>query len=483
MSGTGPGVGGTAYDAGGTAYDAGGTAYEAGGTAYEAGAASFDALWADLAAIGRDPGTGGYHRLAFTPAELGARDWFAAAAGERALVVHTDRDTNLWAWWVGPWGGPDDPDALVLGSHLDSVIDGGGYDGGLGVASAFAALDAVRAAGLTPTRPVAVAAFAEEEGARFGVACAGSRLLTGALEPGLARGLRDRAGVSLAEAMAAAGFDPDRLGPDPDRLGRIGDYVELHIEQGRGLVDLGAPVGVADRIWPHGRYRLDFSGEANHAGTTEMSDRHDPMLTFAMTVLAANKQARLAGSRATIGRVQVEPNGTNAVPSRVRAWLDARAADEARLGELVEVVARQAGERAERDGTGFALTPESVTAAVDFDRGLRDRLVAAVGRAVGRAVGGAGSGAGSGAAVGGAAVGGAGSGAAAARVARPGGVPVLPTGAGHDAGILASAGVRAGMIFVRNPTGVSHSPGEHAETADCHRGVAALAAVIEDLAC
>lgn len=451
---------GTAYDVGDASRPgaAGGTAHDGvTRTAYDAGVASFDELWASLAPVGRDAGTGGYHRLAYTPAELGAREWFVAAAQQRGLAVETDGNGNLWAWWSGPWGGPDDGDALVVGSHLDSVIDGGAYDGPLGVVSAFAALDALRAAGLSPTRPLAVAAFADEEGARFGVACAGSRLLTGVLDAERARGLRDRAGVSLAEAMAAAGFDPDRLGADPRRLGRIGDYVELHIEQGRGLVDLGAPVGVADRIWPHGRYRLEFTGEANHAGTTLMSDRRDPMLTFAMTVLAANKQARLAEARATIGRVEVEPNGTNAVPSAVRAWLDARAADEAALAELVDAVARQAGERAERDGTGFALTPESLTPAVDFDPGLRGRLVAGAARGLGAGVErGLGAGA---------------------------DVPVLPTGAGHDAGILADAGVRAGMLFVRNPSGVSHAPAEFAEPADCHGGVAALAAVIEDLAC
>ncbi len=93
--------------------------------------------------------------------------------------------------------------------------------------------------------------------------------------------------------------------------------------RGAGLT---APVGVASSIWPHGRFRFTFGGEANHAGTTLMEDRHDPMLTYAMTALAANKQARLAGARATFGRLSVEPNGTNAVPSQVTAWLDARAA-------------------------------------------------------------------------------------------------------------------------------------------------------------
>ena len=100
--------------------------------------------------------------------------------------------------------------------------------------------------------------------------------------------------------------------------------MELHVEQGRDLVDRDAAIGVASRIWPHGRYRFDFSGEPNHAGTTRMEDRRDPMLTYAMTALAANKQARLAGQRATFGRVETTPNSTNSVPSAVTAWMDAR---------------------------------------------------------------------------------------------------------------------------------------------------------------
>jgi N-carbamoyl-L-amino-acid hydrolase len=199
-----------------------------------------------------------------------------------------------------------------------------------------------------------------------------------------------------------------------------------------------APVGVASAIWPHGRYRFDFTGEANHAGTTRMEDRHDPMLTYAMSALAANKQARLAGQRATFGRVDVAPNGTNAVPSRVTAWLDARCETDEQLAELVAAIEKQARERAGRDGTGLEVITESVSPAVQFDADLVRRLA--------------------------------------------NGRPVIPTAAGHDAGILSAAGIPTAMLFVRNPTGVSHSPAEHAETADCHAGVEALADALQELA-
>jgi N-carbamoyl-L-amino-acid hydrolase len=218
----------------------------------------------------------------------------------------------------------------------------------------------------------------------------------------------------------------------------MGTFVELHVEQGRALT---APVGVASAIWPHGRFRFTFTGEANHAGTTLMEDRHDPMLTYAMTALAANKQARLADARATFGRLSVEPNGTNAVPSRVTAWLDARAASDQALQSLLAAITRQATERAERDGTAVEVLAESVSPVVDFQPGLRGRLVGVLG-----------------------------------------GVPVLPTAAGHDAGVFSAAGIPTAMLFVRNPTGVSHSPAEYAEMDDCLQGVEALAAVLRELA-
>ena len=191
---------------------------------------------------------------------------------------------------MGPAG------AVVTGSHLDSVPDGGAFDGPLGVVTAFAAIDLLRERGKAPVRPLAVAAFCEEEGARFGVACLGSRLLAGAIEPARARALTDSGGTTFAEAMTAAGHDPGALGPDQALVAGIGAYVELHIEQGRALADLDAAIGVAERIWPHGRWRLTFTGRADHAGTTRLSDRRDPMLAA-----AAHDPGRARGRRQARG--------------------------------------------------------------------------------------------------------------------------------------------------------------------------------------
>jgi N-carbamoyl-L-amino-acid hydrolase len=397
---------------------------------------SLDELWRSLLPLGYHRSTGGYRRFAWNRADLACRAWFTAQAADRGLTVRTDRNGNQWAWWGEELPGK----ALAIGSHLDSVPDGGAYDGPLGVVSSFAAVDLLRAAGWQPERPIAIANFADEEGARFGVACAGSRLLAGQLDPARARALTDADGVSMAAAMEAAGVDPEAIGPDEELLGRIGQYVELHIEQGRALVDLDRPVGVATSIWPHGRWRFEFGGEANHAGTTRIEDRRDPMLSYAFTVLAAREKASAHGALATFGRIQVEPNGTNAIPSRVSAWLDGRAPDESSLAALLADLESAARERAEHDGASLSVVNESLTPVVEFDHALRNQLAKTLDDA-----------------------------------------PVLPTGAGHDAGILA-ARIPTAMLFVRNPSGVSHSPAEHAEQADCRTGVHALARAVAELA-
>lgn len=403
--------------------------------------ASFHEMWRDLAPIGRDKDSGGYRRLAWTGADADCRAWFRTQAEARGLAYEVDRNGNQWAWLGDPAAG----DAVVTGSHLDSVPDGGAFDGPLGVVSSFAALDELRGRGARPSRPLAIVNFGDEEGARFGLACVGSRLTAGQLTIDKAHALRDAEGISLAQAMERAGYDPEAIGPDPARLARIGAFVELHVEQGRALADTDHAVGIASAIWPHGRWRFDFHGEANHAGTTRIEDRRDPMLTYANTVLAARKKARLAGALATFGKVSVEPNGVNAIPSLVRGWLDSRAADQETLDLVVAEIEKAAVERGERDGIDVRITRESFTPVIEFEHALRDELARILGEGGGS-------------------------------------VPVLGTGAGHDAGILSGA-VPTAMLFVRNPTGVSHSPAETASEDDCLAGVTALADVLEGLAC
>ncbi len=401
--------------------------------------ASFDAMWSDLESIGKAR-FGGYRRYAWTREDHTLREWFAGECAKRGLDLSEDRVGNQWAWW-------GDPDAaasvgragVAVGSHLDSVPDGGAYDGPLGVVSALAAVDALRAAGRRPERALAVVNFVDEEGARFGVACAGSRVLTGAMTAERALGLIDADGLSMAQALEAAGRDPQLFGADPEALRRVGSFVELHVEQGRGLVDLDRAVGLASDIWPHGRWRIDLPGEANHAGTTAMADRADAVVSLAQVALRARDLAVRHGCVATVGKARIEPGGVNAIASHVTAWLDARGSQADAVGAVVAGLTRTV------EGLGGRIGQESWTPATPFDAGLTRRLGEVIGHT------------------------------------ETVSVPVLGTGAGHDAGILASAGVPAAMLFVRNPTGVSHSPAEFAEPEDCHAGVAALAACVAEL--
>ncbi|MDO7866785.1 allantoate amidohydrolase [Nocardioides jiangxiensis] len=392
---------------------------------------TFEQMWAGIASVGRSAATRGYFRQPYTSAELELRAWFTEECTRRGLDVEADGNGNLVAWWGSGDG------AVLTGSHLDSVLDGGAYDGPLGVVSSLAAVDLLRDRGVTPRRPIGIGVFADEEGSRFGIGCLGSQLATGLLAVEDARVMRDRDGRLLEDVMAAAGLEPG-LGRAA-WLDRVGCYVELHVEQGRNLVDRDAAVGVASGIWPHGRWRFDFDGEANHAGATRMEDRRDPMVTFAQTALVARAEALSSGQRATFGRIEATPNGTNAVPSRVAAWLDARAEDDELLSGLVHTLEQAAADRAGLDGTAVTVTAESLSAAVEFDPAL------------------------------------------AARIAAPGGWPVIPTQAGHDAGILQTAGIPTAMLFVRNPTGISHSPEEYAGTGDCLAGVEALADTLQEL--
>ncbi len=397
---------------------------------------SANQLLAEIGRVGADPVRGGYSRHVFTSAEGELREWFTAAALARGLDVHVDRNSNIWAWFGAPG-----PDAVVTGSHLDSVPGGGAFDGPLGVTSALAAFDSLRARGFTPRRPLAIVVFAEEEGGRFGVPCLGSRLLTGKLAPERALNLTDPDGTSFADAARAAGFDPSRFGRDDETLSRIGAFVELHVEQGKGLIDLDAPLAVGSNIIAHGRWRLSFTGQGNHAGTTLMGDRRDPMLPAAETVVAVRKlAAAVPQARATVGRVVPIPGGTNVIASQVDVWLDARVPEPGSVRDLVAEITAAAESAAAEEGCAVQIREESYEGTASFDPGLRDDLVSWLD-----------------------------------------GAPVLPTGAGHDAAVLAPH-VPTAMLYVRNPAGISHSPEEYSEPADVDHGARELAHVLRRLA-
>ena len=414
-----------------------------------------ETLLEEIAAIGATE-HGGVRRLAWTEEDARLAQWFAGACAERGLEVGTDRCGNQWAWWGDPDaelpaedGDGEGEDGLsadgtlprggvVTGSHLDSVPDGGGYDGPLGVATALAAVDELKARDFTPRRAIGVVRFVDEEGARFGVPCAGSRLLTGQAEPADVLARLDDDGISYAEAAAKAGLDVHAIGRDDAALNRVGAFVEVHVEQGFTLAaeEVDSPLGVCGLIRPHGRWRVEIHGRGDHAGTARFADRSDPMLELGRLITTVRSVASRQDALATVGRVEVHPNVTNAVPAVVVAWVDIRADT---TGQVKSVAS-------EIKASGFDLEQESWTPPTPLGGPLTDRITHVAGDAVGI-----------------------------------GPLPVLATGAGHDAGVLATAGVPAAMIFVRNPSGISHAPEEAVRPADTALGVRSLAAVLADL--
>lgn len=389
----------------------------------------------EISGVGSDAQRGGYSRHLWQHADMELRGWFVDRATRIGLDIETDRNGNLWAWWGTPGA-----NAVVTGSHLDSVPGGGAYDGPLGVVSALDAVARLKATGFVPCRPVAILVFAEEEGSRFGIACLGSRLMTGAIDADIARALTDSDGITLAGAASAAELDAARLGTDPVALGRIGVFIELHIEQGRGLIDLGSPIALAGSILAHGRWRIDFTGQGNHAGTTAMQHRRDPMVAAALAIVAV-RDASLAspGSRATVGRLFAVPGGTNVIASSVTASLDARAGSSEQARAMVDDIRSRVENIAAESGCCGTITEQSWGDLVTFDADLNSGLSSTLGD-----------------------------------------IPILESGAGHDAGILASR-VPSAMLFVRNPTGISHAPAEFAEADDTLAGITALEQLLRSL--
>lgn len=391
----------------------------------------------EIRGIGRDPVRGGYSRHLLEPAELALRDWFCKSAQSLGLTVEVDGNGNLWAWW-----GERGPGTIATGSHLDSVPGGGAYDGPLGVASALEAVAILRAEDWAPARPITICAFTEEEGSRFGMPCLGTRLLVGEIAPEVALARTDRDGVTLADAWRHAGLDASRIGPDPDRMADLGAFIELHVEQGVDLETRGLPLAVASGIMAHGRWRLTIAGKGNHAGTTPMAGRRDPVVAASAAALAVRDVALdHPDARGTVGRVSVTPNGTNVIASRVDAWLDIRAHSDHEVRTQLESTLALVRERVEAEGCVLdEVYEESFSPLVAFDEPLTNHIAAVLH-----------------------------------------GVPAIPTGAGHDAGIIA-AYMPSAMIFVRNPTGVSHAPDEMARDEDCEEGALGLAAVLRELA-
>lgn len=393
-------------------------------------------LLSQIEDTGRDTRGPGYQRAGFSNTERELRDWFLAEAARRGLDTEIDANGITWAWATAPGD-----NAVVTGSHLDSVPGGGAFDGPLGVASALAAFDELKESGALERaqRPLALAVFPEEEGSRFGVACLGSRLITGAIDSDKALGLKDANGDTFADVARGYGLDPNRIGTDRARLEAVGSFIELHVEQGIGLINTDQPVAIGSSIIGHGRWHFSFAGQGNHAGTTPMGHRADPVVAASRVIgdIPTLAAATDASAVATVGRTLIHPGGTNVIASGMSFWLDIRHADDAVVKQVLEAISKRAQAHAGDTGVEVSISQESYSPTTYFTAELNSRLSSVLPDA-----------------------------------------PLLPSGAGHDAGILAPH-VPSAMLYVRNPTGVSHAPEEACEDDDQRAGVTALVKVLE----
>jgi allantoate deiminase len=394
----------------------------------------------ELGEVGKQPG-GGITRLSFTTEERRAKDLVAAYMREAGLSVYEDAAGNLIGRKEGT--NPEAP-VVLIGSHVDSVYNGGCFDGPLGVLAGIEVVQAMNEQGVKTHHPIEVVAFTDEEGARFRFGMIGSRAMAGTL-PSEALNYCDANGISIAEAMRQAGLDPHRLHEAARKPGTVKAYVELHIEQGRVLEEAGLPVGIVTGIAGLVWVKFTVEGKAEHAGATPMSLRRDPMAAAAQIIAVIEEEARRTGTTVgTVGQLHVFPGGINIIPERVEFVLDLRDLQTEVRDQVWQTVAARAQviakERNVRVTTEWLQDMPPVLCSDEVKH------------------------------------------AAEAACKQLGYPPFwLPSGAAHD-GVQLAPLCPIGMIFVRSQDGVSHSPAEWSTKDDCVAGAAVLYHTVWQLA-
>ncbi len=396
-----------------------------------------------LAAINSRQEGDGITREVYTPSYDLAVDYVSELMRDAGLEVRLDSVGNLFGRWPG--AAPDVPRVLT-GSHFDTTLNAGRFDGVVGVLGAIEAVRHMRAAGVHPRRSIEVIGVAGEE-PRFGAGCIGSRAMVGAITREQLDGMRDRDGVSVAEAMRDRGLDPDRLGDALLDSENVHAFVELHIEQGAVLESSGAEIGVVERIAAPHDLRVTLRGAAMHAGATPMRLRRDALAGASEVVLELERLALGSPSGSTVGTVgvlRVAPGAVNIIPGQVEMDIDVRDSDLAARERVIEKLRAKLEEMAARRGLELtvstltcddpaACSPTVIEAVRDTCAELRVRHVAMI------------------------------------------------SGAYHDAMVL-GAKVPMGMIFVPSVDGLSHHPDEYTEARDIDRGVEVLAGTVARLA-
>jgi allantoate deiminase len=365
-------------------------------------------------------------------------EWMKAAG----MAPRVDAAGNLIGTYLPP--GCDSRRRVMIGSHLDTVADAGRYDGTLGVMMGIAAVESLRESGVALPWAMEVIGFSDEEGVRFGAPFIGSRALTGTLDAGMLA-LQDAGGVSMAETLELFGANPNAMAECEIEAGSVVAYLEPHIEQGPLLELVNEPIGVVTAIAGQTRMTLQWAGEGGHAGTVPMTARHDPLVSACVWVQYVDWTARkYKGLVATVGRLDVEPNVPNCIPRRVRASLDIRHADDHIREKFLREQLKMAEFMAHKQQVDLQIKQDHEHAAIAMDvelTGLWASVIAAAGHEPQR----------------------------------------LVSGAGHDAGVMATVAPTA-MLFLRSPGGVSHHPAEAVLHGDVAAGLAALVQFVEELA-
>jgi N-carbamoyl-L-amino-acid hydrolase len=386
----------------------------------------------DLRALAELTGTErGAQRVAWTETWAKAREWERGLLAELPVSVEVDEAGNQWATLEG-----DSPQTLIIGSHIDSVPDGGWLDGCLGVLSALEVLRGVAGTGRPPVT-LKLVDWADEEGARFGQSLVGSAAVAGTFEPDDLRELRDAEGVGAAEAMAAHGVELDSMLKAQGRLENAIGYIELHIEQGPVLEARDLPLGVVQGTYGTERWAVRFTGQAAHSGSTPMDQRRDALSAAARLALEVRELARSRGGVATVGRIDAQPGIPTAVAGVATMLVDQRHEDGDVLAEVRAEAERLSRSIAAEEHVEVAWSPLFRIAPIPFD----DHLIES----------------------------------AASIVADLQGSDMrLPSGPLHDAARVAEAGVPTVMLFVRSKRGLSHTREEDTDEADLALALEAL---------
>ena len=382
----------------------------------------------DLSRFGANP-QGGVSRVAFSQADLKGREFAVGVMRAAGLEVRIDTAGNILGARAGSLPGTR---PIVFGSHIDSVPEGGNYDGDVGSMSAIEVAQTLGERGYRSHHPLLVAIWADEESG-----LTGSRGFIGDLPPAaLARSGRD--GVPLGDKLRRLGGVPERISEASHGPGSVAAYIELHIEQGGMLDRTGVQIGVVEGIVGINHYDVTFKGFANHAGTTPMDQRRNAMLAAAELVLAVDRIVRSVPGRqvGTVGRLAVKPGAPNVIPGEVTLTVELRDLSMEKIESLWGRIREDAEGIAARQGASFSFVQEHSNVAALSDPSLR-AVIAESARAIGLSH------------------------------------QEMPSGAGHDAQNLARI-APMGMIFVPSVGGISHSPLERTRPEDVENGANVL---------